>query len=332
MRILVTGATGFIGCHLAQLLATQGHEVVATGRPENAAELARAERVRHAGILLRTGSLLDKGFAEELLGECEAVIHLAGAQHEGNVPDAYFRDVNVLGIRMLLDAAVRRGVRRFVYGSTIQIYGSASQGELDEESAPRPENIYGVTKLEAERVTAEFSSQIEICVVRISETYGPGDLRLLKLFRAIDRGTFVMIGSGQNLRQVIYVDDLAKGLILAAQHPAAVGETFVFAGSEVMTTTVMVRQIAEALGRRPSSKRLPVWPFRAAAAFLEATLRPLEIQPPLTQRRLNFFTKSFHFSTRKSTRLLGFVPQVQFAAGAAATVDWYRDNGDLKKR
>src|SRR5450759_55142 len=260
MRILVTGATGFIGCHLAQLLATQGHEVVATGRPENAAELARAERVRHAGILLRTGSLLDKGFAEELLGECEAVIHLAGAQHEGNVPDAYFRDVNVLGIRMLLDAAVRRGVRRSFYGSTIQNYGSASQGELDEESAPRPENIYGVTKLEAERVTAEFSSQIEICVVRISETYGPGDLRLLKLFRAIDRGTFVMIGSGQNLRQVIYVDDLAKGLILAAQHPAAVGETFVFAGTEVMTTTVMVRQIAEALGRRPSSKRLPVWP------------------------------------------------------------------------
>jgi nucleoside-diphosphate-sugar epimerase len=332
MRIVVTGATGFIGCHLAQMLAKQGHDVLATGRPENDAELARAERVRRSGIMLRTGSLLDKGFAEKLLAGCEAVIHLAAAQHEGNVPDAYFRDVNVLGIRTLLDAAVSAGVRRFVYGSTIGIYGSATQGALDEESPPRPENIYCVTKLEAERVTAEFSSRIETCVVRISETYGPGDLRLLKLFRSIDRRAFVMIGSGQNLRQVIYVDDLAKGLALAAEHPAAVGETFVFAGTEVMTTTAMVRQIAEALGRRPSSKHLPVWPFRAAAAFLESTLRPFEIQPPLTQRRLDFFTKSFEFSTRKSQRILGFVPQTQFAPGCMATVEWYRENGDLEKR
>jgi dihydroflavonol-4-reductase len=332
MRIAVTGATGFIGCHLAQLLSSQGHDVVATGRPESAAELARAERVRRAGITLRTGSLLDNGFADQLLQGCEAVIHLAAAQHEGNVPDAYFRDVNVSGIRLLLEAAVRAGVRRIVYGSTIGIYGSASQGQLDEESPPRPENIYCVTKLEAERVTAEFSSQIETCVVRISETYGPGDLRLLKLFRTIDRGAFVMIGTGQNLRQVIYVDDLAKGLALAAAHPAAVGETFVFAGAEVMTTAAMVRQIAEALGKRPSRRRLPVWPFRAAAAVLEVTLRPLEIQPPLTQRRLDFFTKSFQFSTRKSERLLGFVPQVRFAAGSAATVGWYRENGDLEKR
>jgi nucleoside-diphosphate-sugar epimerase len=332
MRILVTGATGFIGCRLVQMLAAQGHDVMATGRPENAVELARADLVRGAGIPLRTGSLLDKGFAQKLLTGCEGVIHLAAAQHEGNVPDAYFRDVNVLGIRMLLDAAVSAGVRRFVYGSTIGVYGSATQGELDEESPTRPENIYCVTKLEAERVTAEFASRIETCIVRISETYGPGDLRLLKLFRSIDRGAFVMIGSGQNLRQVIYVDDLAKGLAIATAHTAAVGETFVFAGTEVMTTVQMVRQISDALGRRPSSKRLPVWPFRAAAAVLEAALRPLKIQPPLTQRRLDFFTKSFEFSTRKSQQLLGFVPQVQFAAGSAATVEWYREHGDLEKR
>jgi nucleoside-diphosphate-sugar epimerase len=233
---------------------------------------------------------------------------------------------------MLLDAAVSAGVRRFVYGSTIGVYGSATQGELDEESPTRPENIYCVTKLEAEGVTAEFASRIETCIVRISETYGPGDLRLLKLFRSIDRGAFVMIGSGQNLRQVIYVDDLTKGLAIATAHTAAVGETFVFAGTEVMTTVQMVRQISDALGRRPSSKRLPVWPFRAAAAVLEAALRPLKIQPPLTQRRLDFFTKSFEFSTRKSQQLLGFVPQVQFAAGSAATVEWYREHGDLEKR
>jgi len=173
------------------------------------------------------------------------------------------------------------------------------------------------------------SSRIETCIGRISETYGPGDFRLLKLFRAIDRGAFVVLGSGENVRQVIYVDDLAACLLLAAEHPGAVGQTFVFAGTEVMTTNAMVAQVAVALGRRPPRVRIPVWPFRAAAAVLESTLRPLGIQPPLTQRRLDFFTKSFLFSTAKYRQDLGFMPRVSFAEGAAATADWYRKQGYL---
>jgi nucleoside-diphosphate-sugar epimerase len=329
MRVLVTGATGFIGCHLAQALARQEYEVVATGRAVAPSELARAEHLRLAGVPLYTGSLLESGFARQVTSDCRAVIHLAAAQHEGNVADSYFRDVNVTGTRRLLEAAVAAGARRFVYGSTIGVYGSATQGELDEDSAPCPQNIYGVTKLEAERVTTEFSGSIETCCVRISETYGPDDLRLLKLFRAIDRGAFFMIGSGGNLRQVIHVDDLVNGLQLAAEHPAAVGETFVLAGVEVMTTATMVAHIASALGRRTPRLRVPVWPFRAAAAVLESTLRPLGIQPPLTQRRLDFFTKSFRFSTRKPLRVLGFEAKVPFATGAGTTAAWYRDHGWL---
>jgi nucleoside-diphosphate-sugar epimerase len=329
MRVLVTGATGFIGCHLAQALARQGYDVIATGRAVGATELPRAERLRGLGIRLVTGSLLDAGLAREVTTGCAAVIHLAAAQHEGNVPDSYFQDVNVSGTRRLLEAAVIADVRRFVYGSTIGVYGAATGGELDEDSPPRPENIYGVTKLAAERVTAEFSAQIETTVVRISETYGPDDLRLLKLFRAIDRGAFIMIGSGRNLRQVIHVDDLVRGLQLAGENPAAAGQTFVLAGTEVLTTLAMVRQIASALGKRPSRGTLPVWPFRVAAAVLESILRPLGIQPPLTQRRLDFFTKSFLFSTHKTRQLLGFEAQIPFAAGAAATAAWYRDHGWL---
>jgi nucleoside-diphosphate-sugar epimerase len=329
MRIVVTGATGFIGCQLAQILAGLGHDLVATGRAASTVESARLERLQKAGVRVEVGSLLDPGFAGTLTRACEIVIHLAAAQHEGNVPDSYFRDINVNGTRLLLEAAINAGARRFVYGSTIGVYGSASEQELTELSAPRPENIYAVTKLEAEQLVSDHSSQIETCIGRISETYGPGDFRLLKLFRAIDRGAFVMLGSGQNVRQVIYVDDLAAGLWLAAEHPGAVGQTFVFAGSEVMTTNSMVAQIAAALKRRPPRMRIPVWPFRAAAAVLESTLRPLGIQPPLTQRRLDFFTKSFLFSTAKYRQILGFAPRVGFAEGAVATADWYRKQGHL---
>ncbi len=329
MRIVVTGATGFIGCQLAQILARLGHDVVATGRAASTVETARLERLQKAGVRVDVGSLLDPGFAATLSKASEIVIHLAAAQHEGNVPDSYFRDINVGGTRLLLEAAIGAGTRRFVYGSTIGVYGAASDQELTELSATRPENIYAATKLEAEQVVSAHSSQIETCIGRISETYGPGDFRLLKLFRAIDRGAFVVLGSGENVRQVIYVDDLAACLLRAAEHPGAVGQTFVFAGSEVMTTNAMVAQIAVALGRRPPRVRIPVWPFRAAAAVLEGTLRPLGIQPPLTQRRLDFFTKSFMFSTAKYREVLGFVPRVSFAEGAAATADWYRKQGYL---
>ena len=329
MRIVVTGATGFIGCQLAQILAGLGHDLVATGRAASEVESTRLARLEKAGVRVEVGSLLDPGFAATLTKTCEVVIHLAAAQHEGNVPDSYFRDINVSGTRHLLEAAIHAGARRFVYGSTIGVYGAAADQELTELTPPRPENIYAATKLEAEQLVSAHSSQIETCIGRISETYGPGDFRLLKLFRAIDRGAFVRLGSGENVRQVIYVDDLAACLLLAAEHPGAVGQTFVFAGTEVMTTNTMVAQIAGALGRRPPRMRIPVWPFRAAAAVLESTLRPLGIQPPLTQRRLDFFTKSFLFSTAKYRQDLGFVPRVSFAEGAGATADWYRKQGYL---
>jgi dihydroflavonol-4-reductase len=329
MRIVVTGATGFIGCQLAQILAALRHDVVATGRAASSVESARLERLKKAGVRVEVGSLLDPGFAGTLTKACEIVIHLAAAQHEGNVPDAYFRDINVKGTRLLLEAAIGAGARRFIYGSTIGVYGAASDQELTELSATRPENIYAVTKLEAEQLVSRYSTRIETCIARISETYGPGDFRLLKLFRAIDRGRFVVLGSGENVRQVIYVDDLAAGLLLAAEHPGAVGQTFVLAGTEVMTTNAMVAQIAAALQRRPPRLHIPVWPFRAAAAVFENTLSPLGIQPPLTQRRLDFFTKSFLFSTSKYRQVLGFVPRMSFAEGARATADWYRQQGYL---
>ena len=144
----------------------------------------------------------------------------------------------------LIEASKRAGVERFVYGSTIGVYGEYADGPLDENTPPRPLNIYGRSKLAAEEVVKSHRGELPMSIVRISETYGPGDFRLLKLFRALDRGRFLIIGSGQNQRQAIHVRDLVQGLLLAATHPAAVGETFVLAGQETMTTREMVEHVA----------------------------------------------------------------------------------------
>jgi nucleoside-diphosphate-sugar epimerase len=329
MKILITGGTGFIGSRLALLARSQGHDIVVAGQLNSDAERARARELEQTGVLIQQGSLQDAAFARSVAAGCEVVIHLAAAQHEANVADAYFFDVNVAGSQTLLDASHSVGVRRFVYGSTIGVYGDSEGRTLDEDSPPRPVNVYGRSKLRAEETVNAFGTKLETSIVRISETYGPGDFRLLKLFRALNRGRFFIIGSGLNRRQVIHVNDLSRGLLLAAVDAAAVGETFVMAGEEIMTTRELVQKVAGALGRSAPRWRAPMWPFMTAAILFERTLSPLGIQPPLHRRRLDFFRKSFVFSTAKAKRLLGFTPRISFQEGATETAQWYRDKGYL---
>lgn len=329
MKLLVTGGTGFIGSRLALQALAQGHGLVVAGQLNTEAERVRAQELTAAGIAIQQGPLQDLEFARRIATGCQAVIHLAAAQHEANVPDDYFYDVNVKGTRTLLEASRLSGVKRFVYGSTIGVYGEYSGQPIDENTPPHPLNVYGSSKLRAEEEVASFRDAFETSIVRISETYGPGDFRLLKLFRALDRGRFFIIGSGLNRRQAIHVADLTRGLLLAAESSAAVGETFVMAGQEIMTTREMVQQVAQALGRPAPRLRAPMWPFLAAAVVMERTLKPLGVQPPLHRRRLDFFRKSFIFSSTKARTLLDFAPRVPFASGAVETAAWYREKGYL---
>lgn len=330
-KMLVTGATGFIGSRLALRAHQLGIDVLATGRAELHVEAERLRELQSAGVRVEVGMLQDLALVDRLLQGRDTVIHLAAAQHEAEMPEAYFRTVNVDVVRTLLAACRDHDVRRFVYGSTIGVYGDASDSLLDEDSPVRPENVYTRTKLEAESLLRAFGSHLQTCIVRIAETYGPSDRRLLKLFRSIARGHFFMIGSGNNRRQCIHVDDLVRGLLTASRHPAAPGERFVFAGDEIMTTQEMVQRIAGVLQRKPPRLQLPMWPFIAAAGVMETALPPLHIAPPLHRRRLDFFRKSFVFSTARAQSLLGFQPAIDFRTGAADTVSWYRAHGLLPR-
>jgi dihydroflavonol-4-reductase len=329
MKMLVTGGTGFIGSRLALEASAQGNTVMVAGQLNSDAERARSRELARSGITIHEGPLQDPAYAQDVVQGCETVIHLAAAQHEANVPDEYFYDVNVNGTRTLLDASKMAGVRRFVYGSTIGVYGESTGGALDERTPPRPVNVYGRSKLKAEELVKSYGDGLPVSIVRISETYGPGDFRLLKLFRSIDRNRFFIIGSGLNRRQAIHVTDLVRGLLLAASSQQAVGETFVMAGEEILTTRELVQQVASVLGRKPPRLRLPMWPFLTAAVVMERTLSPLGIQPPLHRRRLDFFRKSFLFSTEKARTLLKFSPTIPFSTGALETAVWYRNGGYL---
>ncbi|MEK0085041.1 NAD-dependent epimerase/dehydratase family protein [Benzoatithermus flavus] len=328
MRLLITGGTGFIGSRTALWAKALGHEVRVTGMRNTPAETANHDELRSAGIEVLLTGLEALAEPDGPLRGVDAVIHLAAAQHEMNVPDDYFFSVNVDGTAALLEASRQAGVGRFVYGSTIGVYGRR-QGRLDETTPPAPDNIYGRTKLKAEELVLSRKGELPVVAVRISETYGPGDRRLLKLFRAIRKGTFLNVGDGRNLHHPIFVDDLAQGLLLAAEHPRAPGEVFVLPGRDIVTTDEMVAAIAAAVGRAMPKVRLPAWPFMVAALVLETSLRPLGIQPPLHRRRMDFFLKSFNFDGSKAQRVLGFEPRVGFREGAARTARWYEAIGEL---
>jgi len=328
-RILITGATGFIGCELAQLAARLGHQITAIGAVNNAIERERYQRLAAAGLEVLIASLDQKDLLESALRTQDAVIHLAAAQHEAEAPESFFRRVNVEGTHTMLELARRAGVSRFVHGSTIGVYGEAVAGALNELSPLAPTSSYGRTKAQAEAVAREYSTQLPVCIVRISETYGPGDMRLLKLFRAVQRGRYVTIGDGHNQHQLIYVDDLARGLLAAVESPGAPGATVILAGSEILTTDELVAAIGAAIAKPRAPWHVPMWPFSAAAFVFEKTLPPLGIRPPLHQRRLDFFRKSFRFSTTAAADLLGFRATTSFVDGARRTAHWYQQQGLL---
>ncbi|TNG01454.1 MAG: NAD(P)-dependent oxidoreductase [Gammaproteobacteria bacterium] len=326
MKITITGGTGFIGSRLALRSREMGHDVTILGQVNTPAEEDNLNELKAGNIRVLIGAVTDREKTQEAVADADIVFHLAAAQHEANVPDQHFRDVNVEGTRQLIEASIESGVKRFVYGSTIGVYGSALDGQIDEQSLQRPDNIYGITKAEAEKLVQEYADRIPATIIRISETYGPGDRRLLKLFKAIKKRVFFMIGKGLNKHQLIYVDDLIDGLYVAALSDTAIGETFVLAGSEVLTTNEMARAISGAVNTPVRNFRAPLWFFMLTAIILETLLKPLGIQPPLHRRRMDFFRKSFYFSRDKVEHKLGFEPKTSFEDGTKLTAEWYRKN------
>lgn len=328
MNVLITGGTGFIGSRLAIKCLEKGNKVRILGQQNTPAEKENFKLIKAAGAEVLVGSVTDYDIIADCVAEIDVVYHLAAAQHEANVPDQVFWDVNVTGTKNILDACISSGVKKFVHGCTIGVYGS-HEGAIDELSPCNPDNIYGKTKLEGEKLALSYKDRIPLVVIRISETYGPGDRRLLKLYRAIYKKAFFKIGPGKNLHQLIYIDDLVDGMLRAAESQRAEGEVILLVGSKPITTDEMVDTIASELNVKLPPFRAPLFPFTATAVILESILRPVGIQPPLHRRRMDFFKKSFSFSTTRAEDLLGFTPQYTFAQGVAKTALWYSESGML---
>jgi nucleoside-diphosphate-sugar epimerase len=329
MTTLITGGTGFIGSRLALDCAKRGEPVRILAKINNANEKSGHDELAKAGVEIIDGDVCSAEDAANAMRGVKTLYHLAAAQHEANVGDDYFRRINVEGTRTILDAAVDAKVKRVVHGSTIGVYGMADDGPVHDRTPLFPDNIYGQTKLEGEHLARSYSDRLKLSIVRISETFGPGDFRLLKLFKGIKSKKFFMVGKGKNLHHPVYIDDLIEGLRAAATEKSAIGETVVIAGPRAVTTREMVDGISQALATQGPKITVPLPALMGAAMVIETVCKPAGIQPPLHRRRMNFFVKSFQFSGDSAREKLGFEPKVDFAEGAKRTAKWYEETGHL---
>lgn len=330
MNVLVTGATGFTGGHLAAALARRGYHVRALVRSRSLARF-KGSPLAGLGVEAVEGDLTDRNALERGAQGVAVVYHIAATYREAGQPESAYRAINVDGTRHVLESAERAGATRVVHCSTGGVHGHITQPPANEDAPLNPGDVYQETKLEAEQLAREYGRTrlVEVVVARPIGIYGPGDTRFLKMFRGLARGRFPMLGSGRAFYHLTYIDDLVEGFRLCGEIAAAAGRTYILAGPRYTTLNELVAMIARELKVKPPKVRLPVWPFWTAGLLCEAVCIPLGIEPPLYRRRVDFYTKSRAFDTTRARTELGFDPAIDLAEGIRRTAAWYREQGLL---
>jgi dihydroflavonol-4-reductase len=323
--VAVTGGTGFTGAALITRLAADDYQVRALAR--NASGIASLPNVQ-----VIVGDLSDKGALNQLVQGVDTVFHIAAMyRNEGSFEE--FLAVNFEGTRALLESSRQAGVRRFVYCSTIGVHGTVAQTPADENAPFNPRDYYQESKLMAEKHCLAMHNQgIEVVVIRPCGIYGPGDTRMLKMFRMIDKGTFFFVGSAQPNFHPVYIDDLVQGFVLVMSIDQAAGEVFIIGGPRYLPLREYVAAAARAVGARIPTLTIPYEVMNLLAASCEWLCKIPGISPPLHRRRLTFFKHNRAFTIGKARRMLGYEPKVELDEGFRRTVAWYREQGLLPPR
>ncbi len=327
MTILITGATGFIGSHLASLLCARGEDVTCLIRKTSNLHWLEGLKVRY-----HRGAITDKESLRAAIRGKGIIFHLAGVT-KALRPDDYYR-VNAEGTRNLLEvcALENPGIKRFVLVSSLAAVGpSPSETPIDETFPPDPISDYGKSKLEAEKIAAEFMGKIPITIVRPPAVYGPRDRDIYFYFRMINRGWAFFVGGEDQLLSIVYAPNLAEAIVRLSESRKAIGETYFVCNPKSYGWSALSKGIADALGKKSVMHiTVPLWLAGIVARFSEIGAS-ITKNPPLLNRQKILEVRQPYWvcSAHKLRRDVGYVCPTEIDKGLAETAEWYRKNGWL---
>jgi dihydroflavonol-4-reductase len=324
MTAFLTGGTGFIGSHLAEALVARGDRVRALvrGAPKWLAEVPGVEVVR--------GGLDDAAALRSGVAAADVVYHVAGVTRATDA--AAFEAGNVAATTRLLEA-VREAVpnvQRVVVTSSLAAVGACAGGVATEVSPLRPISRYGASKARMERALDAFSD-LPLTVVRPPAVYGPREADIFTFFKTVSRGLCPVVGDPRvPALTLVHVRDLVSGMLLAADRPEAVGQTYFFGSPRDYGWGEIRDAAARALGRRVLTVRVPRALVGPIGAVSEAVGRLTGQYPPLNREKAREIRDAcVRCTSGKARRELGYAPTVDLDAGIAETMDWYRQAGWL---
>jgi nucleoside-diphosphate-sugar epimerase len=322
---LITGATGFIGGHLAEWLVREGFRVRCLVRANSDTSLLDG-----LGVELVVGDLTSAGSLGGAAEGCRYVVHCAARVSDWATVEEIAR-VNVRGTRSLLEAATGASVERFVHVSTTDVYGYPGVSTVDETYAgTRFRNWYSETKRAAEEEVRRAGA-LETVILRPATVYGPRSTDVVgEIARAIRGGHMVLIDRGRPIAGLCYVENLVDAAVLALRHDAAPGQAFNVTDGLPVTWRQFTDDLAAGLGCRPPRWSMP-YPVASGLGFaLEQGYRllrratRLKTPPLLSRQAVHVLGLSQDFSNRKAREVLGWEPRVGYAAGLDATLAWLR--------
>ncbi|MDH5479902.1 MAG: SDR family oxidoreductase [Nitrosomonas sp.] len=312
MKFLITGANGFIGKALCAALIQRGQSVRAAVRG--------ATSLVEGAELVIVGKIDGETDWTNALRGVGAVIHLAARVHvmkeSAADPLAEYLKVNLDGTKNLAVQAACAGVKRFVYVSSVKVNGEQTHGQQSytEQDTPTPQDSYGITKYQAENALHHVAQEtgLEMVIVRPPLVYGPGVKgNFISLLSAINRGIPLPLAGANNARSLIYVGNLVDALIVCATHPNATGQTYLVSDGEPISTALLVKEIADALGRKNHMFYFPPGLLRLIAAMLGRA------------DKIDRLFGSLHVNDNKIRQELSWSPPYTLTQGLRETVNWY---------
>ncbi|OPY89501.1 MAG: 3 beta-hydroxysteroid dehydrogenase/Delta 5--_4-isomerase [Syntrophaceae bacterium PtaU1.Bin231] len=322
-RVLVTGATGFIGTHLVRALRAAGVSVTALDL-----DVSKAGTPGD-GVDWIAGDLFDGECLTTAIRGADTVIHLVAKTHDVSAveDEAEYQRINVFGTRRLLAACRPDTVRHLIYFSSVKAMTEESEGTLDETFTPRPTTAYGRTKLAAEEAVRQAGNEkgFRTTTLRLPMVYGPGNRgNVYRMIAAVDRGRFALIGRGENRRSMVYVGNVVEATLAVARRRDLPCDVYLVTDGTDYSVRELYEAIARGLGRRPMPCGIPLFAAKGLARLGDWGGRLTGRALPFNTGALTKLTGELRFSSERIRRDAGFVPTHRLQEAIGETIRWYR--------